>query len=213
MRFSEAAPRLCLSVALSILLLGMSGQAVEAALEFSLGNQPFGTPPYAELDITASTITGQVTFDVQTTSAYSGYKMLGFGFNSLADITGFTLASIPLPSWTVISAGAQQDGFGNFDWVIDASNSSGSNRVTDAFSITLQLTDFSKATVANFLKASDNNTGPALFVTHFYPVSGDTGFIAVPAAAVPEATAFLVWGLIGLACIPALMRFRTFSST
>jgi hypothetical protein len=202
---------------LALLLLLSAGTAARADLVvFNLGNPNIAgntgvSSPYATLTITGNASTGVVDFAVTLAGANQGsFGEFGFDYNHGNVSAGDFTASITgtggnTSSWGLQGSG-QMDGFGTFDEVFGPSNNAASARLT-SFDIKLQFAagKFGEAQVSNFevLNAGGANGPGFYFAEHFFPASGQTGYIGVntlPQAA-PAPRSFVLFGIgaVGLA--------------
>ena len=180
------------SLALVMILLGITGQGAEATtFYFPYADVSFtGGPPYGSVELTANSDAGTVTFVV--TALTGGSDTLGeFAFNTDLSLTAANFTTVPT-NWTMGSG--HMDGFGEFDWTVG--NTSNADRVHQA---TIVISGLSSPTEADF---EIDNANDHMFAAHlFQPGSGLTGFIAATPVNVhePSILCLLGSGLLGLA--------------
>ncbi len=171
---------------------------------------------YGIVTIEADDVAGTVQFDVTAPYVYSGSPGNHFGFQTFyfntLDLDLGTDFSLVLPSdWSAEQKGYNVSEFGSFDLRLKAK---GGNDALANLSFTLQMNDGleSLATINNFANFSGPDKGkPALhyFAGHvldFASTSGQTSHHI--ASAVPEPSAFVLWGVCGVLGLLAARRFR-----
>jgi hypothetical protein len=147
------------------------------------------TAPYEVVQLIGNTTAGTVTFKISLTGDNAGAKFSEFGFSAA---TG---------------GSTSLGGYGKFNWVLDAA--SGKANRTTALSFTISgintLVGNSNWTLTSDTGSSEilfsqTNKGN-LFVSNYYPASGDNGFVSEPAfVGAPEPSTVLLFslGTVGL---------------
>jgi hypothetical protein len=179
-----------------ILLLGITGShanasPITATYDLTTFNTTNGTvsAPYEEIDISGDTTAGTVSFTVKVTPANiasGNAKFAEFGLNAstllrhlnASNFTGFT------PSNFAWSGAKNLDGYGSFNEVVKAPDSSAGNRTA---SLTFKITGINTLVGNNhWTLTSDTgsseilftpNTGGHLFASDYFPGTGNTGFV------------------------------------
>ncbi|MGA7800051.1 MAG: VPLPA-CTERM sorting domain-containing protein [Gammaproteobacteria bacterium] len=152
--------------------------------------------PYIKVDISKPT-SSEIQFTVTPQSPISGALLMGFGFNTTG--TSITTSQIQAPTGWTASGSGRDDGFGIFQFNLNADHGNNS-RVSQ---LTFDIAGVSSAvTPLNFFA---NSTGAAgeqnvAFVAHVANLgNGLTGYFGGPAPVpVPAALWLFGSGLVGL---------------
>jgi hypothetical protein len=168
------------------------------------------TAPYEVVQLIGNTTAGTVTFKISLTGDNAGAKFSEFGFSASSLLSGLTssnFTSLTPADFTATGGSTSLGGYGKFNWVLDAA--SGKANRTTALSFTISgintLVGNSNWTLTSDTGSSEilfsrTNKGN-LFVSNYYPASGDNGFVSEPAfVGAPEPSTVLLFslGTVGL---------------
>jgi hypothetical protein len=176
------------------------------------------TSPYEVVKLTGDTTAGTVTFNISLTGDNPGAKFSEFGLSASSLLSGLSSSNFTsiTPSDFTVTGGAQSlGGYGKFNWVLDAASGKANRTTTLTFTISgiNALVGNSNWTLTSDTGSSEILFAPAtkkgnLFVSNFFPASGDNGFVSEQAfVGAPEPGTALLFclGTIGL---PVLNRRR-----
>jgi hypothetical protein len=166
--------------------------------------------PYEVVKLTGNTTAGTVTFSVSVTGDDPGAKFSEFGLSASSLLSGLTAANfnaITPADFSVTGGTKSLGGYGQFNWVLDAPSGKANRTSTLTFTISgiNTLVGNSNWTLTSATGSSEILFAPAkkgnLFVSNYYPSSGDNGFVSEPAfVGAPEPSTALLFslGTVGL---------------
>jgi hypothetical protein len=201
------------SAAIFCALMSLAGGRADASIigavyeltDFNKTN-PAATAPYEIVKLTGDTTAGTVTFDISVTGDNPGAKFSEFGLSASSLLSGLSTSnfgSMNPSNFTVTGGSKSLGGYGKFNWVLDAPSGKANRTSTLSFTISgiNTLVGNSNWTLTSDTGSSEILFDPAtkkgnLFVSNFFPSTGDNGFVSDQAfVGAPEPGTALLLGL------------------